>query len=67
LAALDEVSQNLSSKPATVALAWLLAQTAVTAPIVSATSRTQIDELVQAVELHLPSEAIAILNKASEA
>ena len=65
LAALDTVSQAHETKPATVALAWLLAQAAVTAPIVSATSTEQLQELVQAVELKLSPEDIAQLNLAS--
>jgi aryl-alcohol dehydrogenase-like predicted oxidoreductase len=59
------VSQAHETKPATVALAWLLAQAAVTAPIVSATSTEQLQELVQAVELKLSPEDIAQLNLAS--
>ena len=65
LAALDAVSQAHDTKPATVALAWLLAQAAVTAPIVSATSTEQLQELVQAVELKLSPEDFAQLNFAS--
>ena len=65
LAALDAVSLRHQTKPATVALAWLLAQTAVTAPIVSATSPGQIQELVQAVALTLSPEDLEQLNSAS--
>jgi aryl-alcohol dehydrogenase-like predicted oxidoreductase len=65
LSALDAVAQAHDTKPATVALAWLLAQAAVTAPIVSATSQQQVQELVQAVDLILTPEDLAQLNLAS--
>jgi aryl-alcohol dehydrogenase-like predicted oxidoreductase len=49
LTALDEVSRGMQVKPAVVALAWLLAKPVVTAPIVSATSKEQIADLVLAI------------------
>jgi len=48
------VSDELASRPAQVALAWLLSHPAVTAPIVSATSLTQLDEILDSVTLALP-------------
>lgn len=66
LKALDEISSKYQSKPATVALAWLLAQPLVTAPIVSATSGSQLETLSAAPELHLDHEDLALLNKASD-
>jgi aryl-alcohol dehydrogenase-like predicted oxidoreductase len=65
LAALDQVGQSLGKTPAQIALAWLIAQPAVTAPIASATSLAQLDELMAAAHLKLPSEAIETLNAAS--
>jgi aryl-alcohol dehydrogenase-like predicted oxidoreductase len=65
LAALDEVGQGLGKTPAQIALAWLIAQPTVAAPIASATSLTQLDDLMAAAQVCLPSEAIAMLNKAS--
>jgi aryl-alcohol dehydrogenase-like predicted oxidoreductase len=45
LQALDEVSRRRGAKPAQVALAWLLTRDAVAAPIASATSVEQVQEL----------------------
>jgi aryl-alcohol dehydrogenase-like predicted oxidoreductase len=66
LAALDEVGQGLGKTPAQIALAWLIAQPTVAAPIASATSLRQLDDLMAAAHVRLPSEAIAILSKASD-
>jgi len=64
LAALDQVSRELDATPAQVSLAWLLAH-AVTAPIASATSLTQLNELLRAPALTLPAQALAVLDAAS--
>jgi aryl-alcohol dehydrogenase-like predicted oxidoreductase len=66
LNALDEVAKNYSTTPATVALAWVIARPSVTAPIASATSVSQLQELAKAVDLNLPYEVIDQLTKASE-
>src|SRR5690606_37932315 len=66
LAALDTISQKRSSSPATIALAWLLAKPLITAPIVSATSESQLETLFQAPELKLDAEEVALLDKVSE-
>jgi aryl-alcohol dehydrogenase-like predicted oxidoreductase len=63
--ALDRVAQGLSAKPAQVALAWLMAQPGVTAPIASATSLAQLNELVAAADLPLDSDAMTELGRAS--
>lgn len=65
LAALDEVSAELQSTPTRVALAWLLARPSVTAPIASATSLSQLDELLASTRLELSASAIERLNRAS--
>ncbi len=65
LAALDEVSARYASTPARVAIAWLLARPSVTAPIASATSVEQLDDLIEATRLQLDGPAIALLNEAS--
>ncbi len=65
LAALDQVANELGVSPATVSLAWLLARDTVTAPIASATSLEQLQALIQAAQLQLPPDAVALLNKAS--
>jgi aryl-alcohol dehydrogenase-like predicted oxidoreductase len=66
LAALDEVALGLGKTPAQIALAWLIAQPTIAAPIASATSLAQLDDLMAAAHLSLPSEAIVMLNKASD-
>jgi aryl-alcohol dehydrogenase-like predicted oxidoreductase len=65
LAALDEVAARHSATPAQVSLAWLIAQSAVTAPIASATSLAQLNEILQAPRLNLTTEDMAALNAAS--
>lgn len=66
LAALDKVSEKHQSQPATVALAWLLANPLITAPIVSATSERQLQTIFDAPKLQLDSEDLEILNQASK-
>jgi aryl-alcohol dehydrogenase-like predicted oxidoreductase len=66
LNALDEVAERNRTTPASVAIAWLLSRPAVTAPIASATSLTQLKDLVQAVTLNLDKEALALLNQSSD-
>jgi len=65
LGALDSVSARCGVKPAQVALAWVMAQPAVTAPIASATSAAQLDELIAAATLVLDNDALAELDRAS--
>lgn len=64
LGALDLVSAKHNAKPAEVALAWLIASRGVTAPIASATSLTQLEELIRAGSLTLDADDIEALNKA---
>ncbi|MCD1117133.1 aldo/keto reductase [Chryseobacterium turcicum] len=66
LKALDEISIRLETTQASVALAWLLANPLVTAPIVSATSESQLKTLFAAPELKLSSEDIELLNTVSQ-
>ncbi len=65
LAALDEVAARHEAAPAQIALAWLIARPSVTAPIASATSVAQLNELTKAAQLKLDRDAIALLDKAS--
>ena len=65
LAALDEAAAATGSTPGQVAIAWLLAQPAVTSPIASATSLAQLQDLVKAAQLKLPAEVLASLDRAS--
>ena len=65
LAALDAVAEELGATPAQVALAWQMARPAITAPIASATSVAQLDELARSAHLALTPAAIAALDQAS--
>jgi aryl-alcohol dehydrogenase-like predicted oxidoreductase len=66
LGALDQVAREKRATPAQVALAWLIAQPTVTAPLVSATSVTQWDELLASVHLDLTNSDLELLNRASD-
>lgn len=66
LAALDQVAEKHETRQATVALAWLLAQSHIGAPIVSATSKNQLQTIIDAPNLKLEAEDLALLNKASK-
>jgi len=65
LAALDEVAAAQGATPAQVALAWQLAQPGITAPIVSATSVAQWQELAGAATLVLTAAQMQQLTHAS--
>ncbi len=65
LDALDAVAQRHAAKPAQIALAWLLARPSITAPIVSATTLSQLDELLIAPDIRLSREDMAALDAAS--
>ncbi len=65
LQALDIVSKSYNTNPATIALAWLIAQSTIVAPIVSATNTKQLDDLFASTKLHLDNDALDLLNKAS--
>jgi aryl-alcohol dehydrogenase-like predicted oxidoreductase len=67
LAALDEIAAGLRATPAQVALAWLMSRAAVAAPIASATSVPQLEEIMGAAHLALAPAAIARLTAASAA
>ncbi len=65
IAALDQVAQRYNATPARIALAWLLARPSITAPIVSATTLDQLNDLFLSVELALDSDSIKFLDQAS--
>ena len=65
LATLDEVAGEIRSTPAQVALAWLIARPSITAPIASATSLDQLEDLIAAANLRLDKAAIDRLTAAS--
>ena len=65
LAALDAVGGRHGAAPAAVALAWLMARPSVIAPIASATSLDQLDDLIAATRLRLEPADIAELDESS--
>ena len=65
LKALDAVAARHSATPAQVPLAWLIVQPTVTAPIASATSLAQLNDIMRAPRLKLTAEDMAALNGAS--
>ncbi len=65
LAALDAVAQECGATPAQVALAWQIARPGLTAPIASATSVRQFEELAGAAALQLGPDAMTRLDTAS--
>jgi len=64
LGALDVIAKELDATPSEVALAWLVAQEGVSAPIASATSVDQVRSLARGVKLALSDEAMARLTDA---
>jgi aryl-alcohol dehydrogenase-like predicted oxidoreductase len=65
LGALDAVAAETGATQAQIALAWIAAQPGVTAPIASATSVAQLDELLGALDLELGPDQLAQLDAAS--
>lgn len=65
LDALDEVAVRHHSTPAQVAIAWQLGMPGLTAPIASATSLDQLQQLVSAASLRLEEADMQRLNQAS--
>jgi aryl-alcohol dehydrogenase-like predicted oxidoreductase len=65
LRGLEEVAQEIHSTPARISLAWLLARPSITAPIASATSLEQLNDLIGATQLKLDGASIQRLNDAS--
>jgi aryl-alcohol dehydrogenase-like predicted oxidoreductase len=63
--ALDEVAKQHNSTPGRVALAWLMVQPGVTAPIASATSEEHLNDLIEATKLTLGHESLEKLNAIS--
>jgi len=65
LKALEQVAKQYDSTPATVSLAWLIARPSITAPISSATTLEQLNNLIEATKLQLDHPSIELLNQAS--
>jgi len=65
LRALDRVAAEAGVPDAAVAVAWLLAQRAVVAPIVNAYAPEHVEELVQGVGMHLTRAQLGELSRAA--
>ena len=65
LATLDEVAAGLGATPGKVAIAWLMAQPGITAPIASGRTVEQVRDLVDAARLSLDANAMERLALAS--
>lgn len=65
LDALDAVAKQHQSTPAAVALAWLIAQPGILAPIASATNEKQLADLAAAADLQLDRASLEKLSAAS--
>jgi aryl-alcohol dehydrogenase-like predicted oxidoreductase len=65
LQALDQVAARHDATPAQVSLAWLMARPGITAPIASATSLAQLNDIMRAPSLKLTGEDMAALDQAS--
>jgi aryl-alcohol dehydrogenase-like predicted oxidoreductase len=60
--AYESYCRELGETPADVALAWLLQNPAVTAPIIGPRTREQLDGSVRALEIHLDAEQLSRLD-----
>jgi aryl-alcohol dehydrogenase-like predicted oxidoreductase len=67
LAAMDEVAADSGATLAQIALAWIAAQPGLTAPIASATTVDQVEELLGAMDLVLTEDQLARLDSAAAA
>lgn len=65
LAALDKVAADHNAKLSQVALAWLMARPSITAPIASASSVEQLEEIMLASHLKLDKSQIELIVAAS--
>jgi aryl-alcohol dehydrogenase-like predicted oxidoreductase len=63
--ALDRMAQEHNMTPAQIALAWLISNPSITAPIASATNLEQLNELIEATTIELNPSVIDQLNQAS--
>lgn len=64
LAAMDAIAAETGATLSQIALAWVAAQPGVTAPIASATTAEQLDELIGSLDLALSDEQLAALSAA---
>ncbi|WOF42739.1 aldo/keto reductase [Sphingopyxis indica] len=67
LAVMDRIAAETGATLSQIALAWVAAQPGVTAPIASATSVAQLDEIIGSLDAMLTAEQIAALDQAGRA
>ena len=65
LAVLDDISARTKATQAQIALAWVMAKLPTGAPIASATSVTQLNELMGSLRVTLSADDVAALDRAS--
>jgi aryl-alcohol dehydrogenase-like predicted oxidoreductase len=65
LAELDAIADRLGATPAGIAIAWVMAQPGITAPIVSATNVKQLDEILRSADISLDQRALDRLDRVS--
>ncbi len=62
---MEKIAVRLEATIAQIALAWVMAQPGITAPIVSATNLKQLEEILQAVNVRLDPKALDRLDRVS--
>jgi aryl-alcohol dehydrogenase-like predicted oxidoreductase len=62
---LDKIAARLNATPAQIAIAWVMAQPGVTAPIVSATSLKQLEDVMKGAAITLDRKALDRLDRVS--
>jgi aryl-alcohol dehydrogenase-like predicted oxidoreductase len=62
---MDKIAERLGVTLAQIAIAWVLTRPGITAPIVSATSLKQLDEILGGTEITLDAKALDRLERAS--
>ncbi|MGB7655407.1 MAG: aldo/keto reductase [Novosphingobium sp.] len=67
LTMMDQIAKDCEATVAQVALAWLLDQAGIGAPIASATTADQLDELIEAIDIELMPDQLTLLTKAVQA
>ena len=65
LEAVEAIARERGATPAQIALAWLLAQPVITAPIIGANSVEQLNDNLAAADIHLTQEEMERLDEAS--
>lgn len=64
LPVMDQIAEECEATLGQIALAWLLAQPGIAAPVASATTADQVDDLVEAMETELTPAQISALSEA---